>query len=126
ELKQMVGIDSAPKLLLNDHCQACEFRQRCQAQAKEEDNLTLLRGMTEKEVNSHARRGIFTVTQLSFTFRTRRKSKRAKSHGTPHHFALRARSIRDNIIHIHGNWSLPLKVTNAYFDIEGLPDRRIG
>jgi predicted RecB family nuclease len=39
-----------PRLVLNDHCQHCEFRQRCRQQAVEEDNLTLLRGMKEKEI----------------------------------------------------------------------------
>jgi predicted RecB family nuclease len=31
-----------PKLILNDHCQACEFRQRCREQGVKEDSLSLL------------------------------------------------------------------------------------
>jgi predicted RecB family nuclease len=50
----------SPRLLLNDHCKVCEFRQRCYGQAVEEDNITLLRGMGEKEVNRYARKGIST------------------------------------------------------------------
>src|SRR6202023_1814804 len=53
-----------PRLLLNDHCQVCEFRQRCHAQAVQEDNISLLRSMGEKEVKNYAKKGILTVTQL--------------------------------------------------------------
>ena len=60
EVKEMVNAQSPPKLILNDHCQVCEFRQRCHDQAVQEDNISLLRGMGEKEIRSYARRGIFT------------------------------------------------------------------
>ena len=60
EVKEMVGAESPPRLILNDHCQVCEFRQRCHDQAVKEDNISLLRGMGEKEVKSYARKGIFT------------------------------------------------------------------
>jgi predicted RecB family nuclease len=34
--------DAAQRLLLNPHCPACEFRRQCQAQAVEQDTLSLL------------------------------------------------------------------------------------
>ena len=46
-----------PQLILNDHCQICEFRERCRAQAVQEDNLSLLRGLGEKEVKATTGRG---------------------------------------------------------------------
>jgi predicted RecB family nuclease len=42
---------SAPPLALNRHCELCEFRRTCHDKAVETDNLTLLRGMTPKEVH---------------------------------------------------------------------------
>src|SRR5205807_945367 len=77
ELRQFQGGDALPRLVLNDHCAVCEFRQRCQRQALQEDNISLLRGMKEKEIKAAARKGILTVTQLAHTFRPRRKGKRA-------------------------------------------------
>jgi predicted RecB family nuclease len=71
------------KLMLNKHCQACEFRSHCQAEATRQDDLSLLRGMGENEIRAQNRRGIFTVTQLSYTFRPRKKSKRAKDQSLP-------------------------------------------
>ena len=61
----------------------CEFRQRCHEQAVQEDNLSLLRGMGEKEVKGLTRKGIFTLTQLAHTFRPRRKGKRAEQKTAP-------------------------------------------
>ena len=75
EVKEIAKAGSPPRLILNDHCQVCEFRQRCHDQAVQEDNLSLLRGIGEKEVKSYARKGIFTLTQLAHTFRPRRKGK---------------------------------------------------
>src|SRR4051795_3698186 len=76
EVKEMVVTESPARLILNDHCQVCEFRQRCHDQAVQEDNLSLLRGMGEKELKAYSRKGLLTVTQLAHTFRPRRKGKR--------------------------------------------------
>ena len=69
ELRQIQGGEALPRLVLNEHCHICEFRQRCHCQAVQEDSISLLRGMKEKEIKGHARKGILTVTQLAHTFR---------------------------------------------------------
>jgi predicted RecB family nuclease len=76
EVAESVKAESPPTLILNDHCQICEFRQRCHEQAVREDSISLLRGISENEVKRFARKGLFTVTQLAHTFRPRRKGKR--------------------------------------------------
>jgi predicted RecB family nuclease len=38
-----------PPLILNEHCTTCDFRAGCRARAIEQDNLSLLNGMTAKE-----------------------------------------------------------------------------
>jgi predicted RecB family nuclease len=64
DVQEMTQAVAPPPLILNQHCQVCEFRQRCYDQAVREDNLSLLRGMSEKEIKHHSRKGIFTITQL--------------------------------------------------------------
>jgi predicted RecB family nuclease len=123
DLKEMAGAESPPRLFLNDHCQVCEFRERCNKQAVEEDNLSLLLGMGEKEISAYNRKGFFTVTQISHTFRYRKPRKRAKVHEYPHYYSLQARSIRTGLVHLHGSPSLPKAGTKVYLDIEGIPDR---
>ena len=121
DLIAMTSPTTPPCLILNDHCQICEFRQRCHDQAVQEDNLSLLRGMGEKEIKRNARKGIFTVTQLSYTFRPRRRPKWAKAAPRPHSFALQALALRENKIHINGTPELKTTSLRIYLDVEGLP-----
>jgi predicted RecB family nuclease len=122
-LKDMATSGLPPRLLLNDHCPVCEFRQRCHQQAVKEDNITLLRGMGEKEVNRYARKGISTVTQLSCTFRLRKRGKRVKTQQRPHYFALQALALREKKIYVLGTPILPTAPVRLYFDCEGDPER---
>jgi predicted RecB family nuclease len=122
-IRDMQGTGTSPRLLLNAHCQVCEFRQQCHVRAAKDDDLSLLRGMSEQEISRQNSKGIFTVRQLSYTFRVRRKNKRAKSQASPRSFALQALAIRENKVHVHGNYAVPSSPTTAYLDIEGHPDR---
>jgi predicted RecB family nuclease len=111
-----------PKLVLNDHCQVCEFRQRCHDQATREDNLSLLRSLGEKEIRAYGRKGILTVTQLAHTFRPRRKGKRVVRKTHKRYHALQALAIRDKRLYVFGTPELPERSVSIYLDIEGIPD----
>lgn len=123
DLKAQFRISGGIPLILNSHCDICEFKDLCQQKAIEDDNISLLRGISEKEIIKHNQRGIFTLNQLSYTFRPRKIPKRAKNPAQPHHFALQALSLRENNIYIHGDPKLPNADTMIYFDIEGVPYR---
>ena len=56
-----------PPLVLNKHCAECEFQAHCRQRALEKDDLSLLSGMTAKEMKKQHSKGIFSVTQLSYT-----------------------------------------------------------
>ena len=122
ELKEMVNAESPLKLILNDHCQVCEFRQRCHDQAVKEDNISLLRGMGEKEIKRYARKGIFTVIQLAHTFRPRRRGKRTPPKSNRRYHALHALALRDKRVYVFGTPQLPDAPVHVYLDIEGNPE----
>ena len=111
-----------PDLVLNRHCAECEFQKQCRQKAIETDDISLLAGVTEDERNRHRSKGIFTATQLSYTFRPRRTPKRAKNPARPRYPALQALAIRENTVYIHGSPKLPDSKTQVYLDIEGIPD----
>jgi len=111
-------------LILYNHCQVCEFNQRCHAQALQEDNISLLKGMRVKEIKRLNRKGIFTVTQLSCTFLPRKKRKRAKRHGRTRYSALQAMAIRDKKIYVFGTPHLPVSSTRIFVDLEGDPEEK--
>jgi predicted RecB family nuclease len=123
EIKQLQARGEPPKLILNDHCQMCEFRQRCHAQAVREDSLSLLRGIGEKEIKNLGRKGILTLTQLAHTFRPKRKGKRKERKAGRRFHALKALAIRDKKIYVLGSPQLPESPVQAYLDIEGVPDK---
>ena len=122
KLTMLLATGSPADLILNRHCAECEFQARCRQKAIETDDLSLLSGMEEGERTKHRSKGIFTVKQLSYTFRPRRTPKRVKNPTNPHHSALQALAIRESTIYIHGNPQMPESKTQVYLDIEGLPD----
>ncbi|MEM9214486.1 MAG: TM0106 family RecB-like putative nuclease [Cyanobacteria bacterium P01_F01_bin.150] len=122
-LLEYINDQSKPSLYLNRYCDICQFKNHCREDALAKDHLSLLRGISETEIARHNHKGIFTVTQLSYTFRSRRKPKRAKSSSSPHSYPLQALALRENKIYIHGNPQLPRTKVYMYFDVEGLPSR---
>jgi len=111
-----------PPLVLNKHCPACEFQSRCRQLAIEKDDLSLLANMTEKGRKQQNGKGIFTVTQLSYTFRPRRHSVRKLPPGVKHESALKALAIRKNRIHVLGMPTFAVPRGAVYLDVEGIPD----
>lgn len=121
EVKRLQQGGEPPRLVLNKHCQICEFRRRCHEEAVKADDISLLAGVGEKELQRYNRKGLFTLTQLSCTFRPRKKSKRSAPQTNRQH-ALHAMAIRDRRIYIFGTPVLPESPVQVYVDMEGLPD----
>jgi predicted RecB family nuclease len=122
-IREFQQAGGAPRLVLNSHCQVCEFRQHCHSEAVAKDDLSLLRGINEKEINKFARRGILTVTQLAYLFRPRKRSKRSSRQGQPHYHTLQALAIRDQKVFVLGTPDLPDSPVRVYLDVEGDPER---
>jgi predicted RecB family nuclease len=123
ELSAIAEGGTAPELTLNSHCRNCEFQRRCKAQALAEDNLSLLKGLGEKQIAKFRKKGVATITQLSYTYRARRvRSKDQKEHRA-HSVALQAMAIREHRVYVLGNPVLPDGAVRIYFDIEGDPER---
>lgn len=93
--------------------------------AVEKDDLSLLANLPNKERSRLRSKGIFTVNQLSYTFRPCRRIKRLAAKPEKYHHSLKALSIRERKIHIVGNPKLPIEGTPIYFDVEGIPDRDV-
>ncbi len=108
-----------PPLVLNKHCAECQYATRCREFAIKADDLSLLAKMSEKDRQKYHEKGIFTVTQLSFTFRPRR---RIGDH-RKHEHALQALAVRKNQVHVIGPLTYATAGTAVYIDVEGDPDR---
>ncbi len=111
-----------PQVILNKHCSLCEYQMQCHQIAAEKDELTLLSGLTEKERKRQNNKGIFTIMQLSYTFRARRRPKHLVSKPGQLSHALRALAIREHKIYIAGKPKLNTKGTLVFLDVEGNPE----
>jgi len=120
ELKRMFDADTETFFSLNNHCAECKFSSSCRKKATEIDHLSLLSGISNKEQKKLNGKGIFSVTQLSYTFRPRRSRKTVPA---KNNYALRALAIREKKTYIVQRPKLSAPSTLVFLDIEGLPDR---
>lgn len=111
-----------PKLILNRHCSQCLFENICKTQAQKEDNLSLLDRITPKQINKLEKKGIFTVKQLSFIYKPRRRNKKVKDPPISYKPELQALAIRTAKTYIQRLPTLDRKPNEIFLDIEGLPD----
>ena len=123
KIATLLSNPTPPDLVLNRHCAECEFQARCRKIAIEKDDLSLLAGMSMKERQKLRSKGIFTVTQLSYTFQPRRRPKHQRDKREKYYHSLKALAIREKKIHIVGSPELKIEGTPVYLDVEGLPDR---
>jgi predicted RecB family nuclease len=119
---KLIANESPPDLVLNRYCAECEYQVGCRQMSIEQDDLSLLAGMSAKERKKFNSKGIFTVTQLSCTFRPRRRPKRRRDKREKYHHSLKALAIREKKIHIVGSPAIKIEGTPVYLDVEGLPD----
>jgi predicted RecB family nuclease len=122
EMKQIRDGTAAPPLRLNKHCAECEFRQRCRAAAVDKGDLSLLSSLSAKEISAHNQKGIFTVTQLSYTFRPGRMKRIIEAGGGRHDPALQALAIREGTIYITQRQPIADTKIKVFLDVEGLTD----
>ncbi len=113
---------SPPELVLKDHCRQCDFQRRCRIKATETNDLSLLANMSETERARLNKKGVFTVDQLSYTFRPRRRSRRCSAKSEKYHHSLKALAIREKKIHVVGDPQFRIDGTPVYLDVESIPD----
>src|SRR6267142_2412343 len=125
-LHEWITADSptSPPLVLNKHCSLCPFQRMCQTQAEQEDNLSLLNGVTARVMRQYEKKGIFTVKQLSFLFKPRKPKKRSRKLPTvTHKVELQALAIREKKIYLQELPTLSRQPVELFVDMEGVPDK---
>ncbi len=122
----MVASPAPPPVMLNKHCPLCPFQRSCQAQAEQEDNLSLLASVTARVQRQYEKKGIFTVKQLSYLFKPRKRKKRSrKPPPVTHKIELQALAIREHKIYLQELPTLSRQPVELFVDMEGVPDRRL-
>ena len=92
----------APDPILNKHCPVCAFQHLCRPIAERNDSISLLGGIGAKDLLRYERKGIFTVKQLSFLYRPRKRRRHTRSQSVTHKFELQALALRTGHIYLDG------------------------
>jgi predicted RecB family nuclease len=121
-IKSFATSKGKPQMYINSHCQICEFKKGCLEVAKENDELSLLSGLNAQKIAGFNNKGIFTIHQLSYTFKPRKRKKNQHQRNNPFRSELKALAIRDNKVYVFETPELPHGDIEIYLDIEGLPD----
>jgi predicted RecB family nuclease len=123
DLNTMLGDTTPPRRYRQDACRICEYEHMCLTHLSKQDDLSLLGGITPKEVCTQNNRGFFTITQLSYTFRPSRRKKTPK---TPqrHDYALKALALREHKTYVRTIPTLEQQPVEIFLDFEGLPDEQ--
>lgn len=123
EIARTLAGDAAPALTLNRHCTVCPFQDACRTVAQQTDDLSLLRGLSEAEIEKHRSRGITTIKQLSYAYQPGRRGKRKREGARRHDPALQALAIREQKVYVVDPPDLPTAGAALYLDVEGVPER---
>ena len=119
DLAKLYSSSNAPIFYKNQHCQICEFQNLCLEKLVERDDLSLLTSLKPKEILQKNNRGVFSVKQLSYSFRPK-KNPYHKRKFMPE---LKALAIRDNKTFIQEIPNVKEVETEVFLDFEGIPDR---
>ncbi|MDO9257569.1 MAG: IS66 family transposase, partial [Bacteroidales bacterium] len=112
-----------PPVILNKHCPYCEFQNSCKEIAIQEDSLSLLGGMTKKQILKFEKKGIFTIKQLSYLYRPRKRGRRSRQERVTHKYELQALALRTGNIYIQDKITeIPKYGVEIFIDFECLPD----
>jgi predicted RecB family nuclease len=122
-LRKQIESNLPPLMILNTYCPLCEFRDRCHAEAVNRDDLSLMRGMPEKEILTQRKRGITTVAQFACTFRPKSIGLKRSKPLKRHLHALQALAVRDKKVYVVRAPEITANTTRVYLDVEGIPDQ---
>ena len=100
------------------HCSICEVNEICKDYLIKEGSLKLLGRISDKLVSKYNSKGIFTIHQLSYTFKPRRKKRSTQTKGR-YLLELKALSLREKKTHVLNRRTLPITKNEIYIDFEG-------
>jgi len=122
DLNRIINDSLEPSLVLNNHCLVCEYSSVCMEKAKADDNLSLLDRATTKIIEKYKKKGIFTIQQLSYQYKPRRRRKHRAKQPISHNLELQALAIRTDKILVQSLPELLRQPIELFLDIEGNPD----
>ena len=114
----------APSISFTKHCSVCQFESQCLAAAEIDDSISLLSNMPATIRKKYESKGIFTIKQLSYLYKPRRRSKKWGERKPIHQYELQALALRTNNIYTSELLKVETEDVEIYVDIESVPDQQ--
>jgi predicted RecB family nuclease len=113
-----------PPIVFNKHCPQCQFEDLCLSTAEQEDSISLLGNMPLKAQNKYEAKGIFTIRQLSYLYKPRRRTRRNIDRKPIHKYELQALALRTGMIYTDKLIEPSSAGVEIFVDIESFPENR--
>jgi predicted RecB family nuclease len=113
-----------PPITFIKHCSICPYEKRCVKTAECDDSISLLGNMTTKVQRKYESKGIFTIHQLSYLYRPRRRCRYWGERKPTHQYELQALALRTKSIYTTNLVEPPNTDIEIFVDIESIPDQR--
>lgn len=108
-----------PQLILNKHCAICQFIEKCETKAVEHNNISILRGVSEKQIIKYNKKGILNLKQLSYSFKQRRRKKKISKFIEK--IEVRALAVTTEKIYIEEIKDIERGPVELFIDFESIP-----
>lgn len=125
ETQLLITKEEPPTFYQNKHCPECKYRTSCITKLKERDCISLLGNISYKVISKYNKKGIFSVLQLSHTFRPRRRSSRKPTMATTYLWELKALAIREQKTYVMYLPEVQNLNSCIYIDFEGTQDNSV-
>ena len=113
-----------PPITFNKSCPNCPFIKQCEISAEKDDSIGLLNNMPQTLVKKYHSKGIFTINQMSYLYRPRRRSRHWGERKPKHQYELQALALRTQKIYTDNLLDLQKSEIEIYIDIESVPDQK--
>jgi predicted RecB family nuclease len=113
-----------PSIIFNKHCPLCPFEESCKYEAEKDDSISLLGNITKKALKKYESKGIFTIKQLSYLYKPRRRSHHWGDRKPRHEYELQALALRTKKIYTNDTTVPPAADVEIFLDIESAPEQR--
>jgi predicted RecB family nuclease len=121
KILRFIEDEISPDLYWIEHCKICEFQKSCREKLIERDDISLLGSINKEDAVRWKNKGIFTILQLSYTFKYKKREEFASSNSKPD-ASLKALALREKKIYIKKIPEIITSDTEVYLDFEGIPD----
>lgn len=125
EVREWIASESGiPPIVFSKHCPQCQFEGSCLSTAEQEDSICLLGNMPLKAQKKYEAKGIFTIRQLSYLYRPRRRRRRYIDCKPIHKYELQALALRTGMIYTDKLAEPSSACVEIYVDIESFVENR--